>query len=149
MLKQAKGRIGRNAILLAMLEEEEEAEIITHLDALEWRYCKGKVGSMELQKIVSSIETAAKRNNVVNSELYREMHALYHAVIEAVQGVTRGQVELGDLMRTVGLRFAVVRGKPYENDEEGEWIAVALYGTIGAPIRGLEHETIGLGINHI
>ncbi len=149
MLKQAKGRIGRNAVLLAMLEEEEEAEIIAHLDALEWCYCKGKVGSMELQKIVASIETAAKRNNVVNSGLYREMHALYHAVIEAVQGVTRGQVELGDLMRTVGLRFAVVRGKPYENDEEGEWIAVALYGTIGAPIRGLEHETIGLGINHI
>jgi hut operon positive regulatory protein len=149
MLKQAKGRIGRNAVLLALLEEEEEAEITAHLDALGWRYCKGKVGSMELQKIVASIETAAKRNSVVNSELYREMHALYHAVIEAVQGVTRGQVELGDLMRTVGLRFAVVRGTPYENSEEGEWIAVALYGTIGAPIRGLEHETIGLGINHI
>jgi hut operon positive regulatory protein len=149
MLKQAKGRIGRNAVLLALMEEEEEAEIIAHLDALEWRYCKGKVGSMELQKIVASIETAAKRNDIVNGELYREMHALYHAVLEAVHGVTRGQVELGDLMRTVGLRFAVVRGKPYENSNEGEWLAVALYGTIGAPVRGLEHETIGLGINHI
>lgn len=149
MLKQAKGRIGRNAVLLALMEEREETEITAHLDALEWRYCKGKVGSMELQKIVSSIETAAKRNHIVNSELYREMHALYHAVLEAVSGVTRGQVELGDLMRTVGLRFAVVRGKPYENSDEGEWIAVALYGTIGAPVRGLEHETIGLGINHI
>jgi len=149
MLKQAKGRIGRNAILLAMLEEGEEAEVLSHLNALQWRYCKGKVGSMDLQKVVSSIETAAKRNHIVNGELYREMHALYHAVIEAMQGVTRGQVELGDLMRTVGLRFAVVRGKPYENDDEGEWIAVALYGTIGAPIRGLEHEAIGLGINHI
>jgi hut operon positive regulatory protein len=149
MLKQAKGRIGRNAVLLALMEEGEETEITAHLDALEWRYCKGKVGSMELQKIVASIETAAKRNHIVNSELYREMHALYHAVLEAVSGVTRGQVELGDLMRTVGLRFAVVRGKPYENSDEGEWIAVALYGTIGAPVRGLEHETIGLGINHI
>ncbi|WP_044895113.1 hut operon transcriptional regulator HutP [Bacillus alveayuensis] len=149
MLKKAKGRIGRNAVLLALMEEEEEAEIIAHLDTLEWRYCKGKVGSMELQKIVASIETAAKRNDIVNGELYREMHALYHAVLEAVHGVTRGQVELGDLMRTVGLRFAVVRGKPYENSNEGEWLAVALYGTIGAPVRGLEHETIGLGINHI
>jgi hut operon positive regulatory protein len=149
VLKQAKGRIGRNAVFLALFEEEEEGEITAHLDNLQWRYCKGKVGSMELQKIVASVETAAKRNNVVNGELYREMHALYHAVIEAVQGVTRGQVELGDLMRTVGLRFAVVRGNPYENSKEGEWIAVALYGTIGAPIRGLEHETIGLGINHI
>ncbi len=149
VLKKAKGRIGRNAVLLALMEEEEEAEIIAHLDTLEWRYCKGKVGSMELQKIVASIETAAKRNDIVNGELYREMHALYHAVLEAVHGVTRGQVELGDLMRTVGLRFAVVRGKPYENSNEGEWLAVALYGTIGAPVRGLEHETIGLGINHI
>jgi hut operon positive regulatory protein len=149
MLKQVNGRIGRNAVLLVLMEAEEEAELIRHLDAQQWRYCKGKVGSMELQKIVSSIETAAKRNHVVNSELYREMHALYHAVIEAMHGVTRGQIELGDLMRTVGLRFAVGRGKPYENREEGEWIAVALYGTIGAPIRGLEHETIGLGINHI
>jgi hut operon positive regulator len=149
MLKQAKSRIGRNAILLAMSEEEEEAGLTAHLDALQWRYCKGKVGSMDLQKIVSSIETAAKRNRVVNGELYREMHALYHAIVEAMQGVTRGQVELGDLMRTVGLRFAVVRGTPYENEAEGEWIAVALYGTIGAPIRGLEHETIGLGINHM
>lgn len=52
-------------------------------------------------------------------------------------------------MRTVGLRFAVVRGKPYSNQAEGEWIAVALYGTIGAPIKGLEHEAVGLGINHI
>ncbi|WP_027410761.1 hut operon transcriptional regulator HutP [Anoxybacteroides tepidamans] len=149
MLKQAKSRIGRNAVLLAMSEEEEETGLTAHLDALQWRYCKGKVGSMDLQKIVSSIETAAKRNQVVNGELYREMHALYHAVVEAMQGVTRGQVELGDLMRTVGLRFAVVRGTPYENEAEGEWIAVALYGTIGAPIRGLEHETIGLGINHM
>ncbi|EZP78464.1 anti-terminator HutP [Parageobacillus genomosp. 1] len=149
MLKEAKARIGRNAILLAMLDGEEELEITRNLDHLSWRYCKGKVGSMEPQKIVAAIETAAKRNHVVDGELYREMHALYHAVVEAVQGVTRGQVELGDLMRTVGLRFAVVRGAPYENAAEGEWIAVALYGTIGAPIRGLEHETVGLGINHI
>lgn len=149
MLKEAKARIGRNAILLAMLDEEEELEIARLLNHLSWRYCKGKVGSMELQKIVAAIETAAKRNHIVDGGLYREMHALYHAVVEAVQGVTRGQVELGDLMRTVGLRFAVVRGMPYENAAEGEWIAVALYGTIGAPIRGLEHETVGLGINHI
>jgi hut operon positive regulator len=69
--------------------------------------------------------------------------------MDALSGVTRGQVQLGSVMRTVGLRFAVVRGNPYEELEEGDWIAVALYGTIGAPVRGSEHETIGLGINHI
>ena len=28
----------------------------------------------------------------------------------------------------------------------GEWISVGIYGTIGAPIKGFEHEAIGLGI---
>lgn len=53
------------------------------------------------------------------------------------------------MMRTVGLRFAVVRGRPYHEEKEGEWIAVAFYGTIGAPVKGLEHEAIGLGVNHV
>ncbi|MBD1379581.1 hut operon transcriptional regulator HutP [Metabacillus arenae] len=149
MLKVEKRKLGRNAMMLVLAQDSEAAGVLNELDQLSWKHCQGKVGSMELQKIVAAIETAAKRNGVVESGLYREMHALYHATIEAVQGVTRGQVELGDLLRTVGLKFAVVRGNPYENPQEGEWIAVALYGTIGAPVRGLEHETIGLGINHI
>jgi hut operon positive regulatory protein len=149
VLKDKHLRIGRNAILLAMADEHEQAELQSLLHEHGWKWCIGKVGSMDSQKIVAAIETAAKRNGVVDSTLYREMHALYHSVIEAVQGMTRGQVELGGLMRTVGLRFSVVRGNPYENVLEGDWIAVALYGTIGAPVRGLEHETIGLGINHI
>ncbi|WP_243291643.1 hut operon transcriptional regulator HutP [Bacillus sp. FJAT-47783] len=142
-------RIGRNAMLLAFSEEEEERDLTKQLENKGWRFCKGKVGSMEMQKIVAAIETTAKRQGLVQEDVYREMHALYHAIIEALHGVTRGQVELGDMLRTVGLRFAVVKGRPYDRQEEGEWIAVALYGTIGAPIRGLEHETIGLGINHI
>jgi hut operon positive regulator len=69
--------------------------------------------------------------------------------MEALHGVTRGEMLLGSLLRTVGLRFAVLRGNPYESEAEGDWIAVSLYGTIGAPIKGLEHETFGVGINHI
>jgi hut operon positive regulator len=53
------------------------------------------------------------------------------------------------MLRTAGLRFTILRGSPFENKAEGEWIAVAVYGTIGAPVRGYEHEAIGLGINHI
>jgi len=142
-------RIGRNAMMLAFAEGKEEQFIIEQLEKNRWQFCKGKVGSMEMQKIVAAIETAAKRQGIVKEAVYREMHALYHAIIEALHGVTRGQVELGDMLRTVGLRFSIVKGKPYDKPEEGEWIAVALYGTIGAPIRGLEHETMGLGINHI
>ena len=143
-----QSRIGKNAMLLLLMEREEE-EWNQHFNELNWSYCTGKIGSMDSQKIVAAIETAAKRSDIVREDLYREMHALYHAIMEALTGVTRGHTQLGEILRTVGLQFSVVRGTPYENEEEGEWIAVALYGTIGAPIKGLEHETIGLGINHI
>ncbi|MBM7585314.1 hut operon positive regulator [Bacillus pakistanensis] len=148
MLQIDQQRIGKSALMLLLIEREEE-EWNRQFNELNWQYCTGKVGSMDTQKIVSSIETAAKRSGIVDEKLYRDMHALYHAIMEAITGVTRGQTQLGEILRTVGLRFSVVRGTPYENPDEGEWVAVALYGTIGAPIKGLEHETIGLGINHM
>ncbi|WP_425383129.1 hut operon transcriptional regulator HutP [Rossellomorea oryzaecorticis] len=148
MEKMEHTKIGKNAMLLLLLDQEEE-EWNRHFNELNWSYCTGKIGSMDSQKIVAAIETAAKRSDLVREDLYREMHALYHATMEALTGVTRGHTQIGEVLRTVGLRFSIVRGTPYANEEEGEWIAVALYGTIGAPIKGLEHETIGLGINHI
>jgi hut operon positive regulatory protein len=144
MLLDVKQRIGRNAIILALIEDGASVDMPP-----KWQHCQGKVGSMESHKVVAAIETAAKKNGIIKTDIYRESHALYHAIIEAVHGVTRGQVQLGTVLRTVGLRFSVVRGNPYENKQEGDWIAVALYGTIGAPVKGSEHETIGLGINHI
>lgn len=140
--------IGKIAISLAMNEDNEP---IPFADSVmkTLRFCTGKVGSMNMQKVISAVETAVKRNNLIDEHMYRETHALYHAILEALEGVTRGQFQIGDMMRTVGLRFAVVRGKPYANPNEGEWIAVAFYGTIGAPVKGLEHEALGLGFNHI
>ena len=134
-------------MLLASLSEEELSMFSAKLEHIE--YCQGKAGSMEVQKVIAAVETAAKRNGIISEDVYRETHALYHAILESLQGVTRGQIGVGNMMRTVGLRFAVVRGAPYDRPEEGEWLAVAFYGTIGAPVKGLEHETFGLGINHI
>ncbi|WP_090774857.1 hut operon transcriptional regulator HutP [Shouchella lonarensis] len=145
MLLHADRRIGRQALML-VLDEDARAEVIQKQG---WIGCVGKVGSMDAHKVVAAIETAAKREGVIGEDRYREGHALYHAILEALQGVTRGSLQLGSVLRTVGLRFAVLRGNPYENTEEGDWLAVALYGTIGAPVKGLEHEAIGLGINHI
>lgn len=142
-----KIKIGKFATLLAMLDEDEQQHYSFMLEEVDT--CTGKVGSMNMQKVISSVETAVKRNGLIEEGIYRETHALYHAIVEALEGVTRGQLAIGETMRTVGLRFAVVRGKPYKESKEGEWIAVAFYGTIGAPIKGLEHEAIGLGINHI
>lgn len=140
-------RIGKHAIQLLLSDDSDEhLEWFKHLN---WKSCTGKVGSMDAHKVVAAIETAAKKTGVINPDLYRESHALYHAIIEALNGITRGQVQIGSVLRTVGLSFAVLRGNPYENEQEGDWVAVSLYGTIGAPVKGSEHETIGLGINHI
>ncbi|MFD3445643.1 hut operon transcriptional regulator HutP [Microbacteriaceae bacterium 4G12] len=146
MLLEGNNRIGRTAMLLALADHEEQFISVVSGD---WKFCTGKVGSMNSQKVVAAMETAAKSQHIIKGNVYRETHALYHAIMEALYGVTRGHVQLGDVLRTVGLRFAIVRGNPYECEAEGEWIAVALYGTIGAPVKGSEHETIGLGINHI
>ncbi|MFB4472602.1 hut operon transcriptional regulator HutP [Oceanobacillus caeni] len=140
-------RIGQQAILLLL--SDDSTEHLAKLKQLNWKCCTGKVGSMDAHKIVAAIETAARKNEIIRSDVYRESHALYHAIIEALHGVTRGQVQIGAVLRTVGLSFAVLRGNPYDNKQEGDWIAVSLYGTIGAPVKGSEHETIGLGINHI
>lgn len=140
-------KIGKIATLLAMLNDEERVSFESTLSDV--TVCCGKVGSMNMQKIISAVETAVKRHKLIEEDVYRETHALYHAILEALEGVTRGQLAIGEMMRTVGLRFAVVRGRPYKDEKEGEWIAVAFYGTIGAPVKGLEHEAIGLGINHI
>jgi hut operon positive regulatory protein len=152
MALHIKHRIGKTAMRLALLDEEEYltggftlAEEVKSV----YQFCRGRVGSMDAHKVVAAIETAAKKEGIIEASIYREAHALYHAIIEAMQGVTRGQVQLGTVLRTVDLNFAIIRGKPYDDEREEEWIAVALYGTIGAPVRGLEHETIGLGINHI
>ncbi|MEC5259203.1 hut operon transcriptional regulator HutP [Bacillus amyloliquefaciens] len=141
-------RIGRLSVLL-LLHESEESQQISRLERDGWKVCLGRVGSMDAHKVVAAIETASKKSGVIQSEGYRESHALYHATMEALHGVTRGEMLLGSLLRTVGLKFAVLRGNPYESEAEDDWIAVSLYGTIGAPIKGLEHETFGVGINHI
>ncbi|AYV17558.1 hut operon transcriptional regulator HutP [Bacillus velezensis] len=141
-------RIGRLSVLL-LLHETEENQQISRLERDGWKVCLGRVGSMDAHKVVAAIETASEKSGVIQSEGYRESHALYHATMEALHGVTRGEMLLGSLLRTVGLKFAVLRGNPYESEAEGDWIAVSLYGTIGAPIKGLEHETFGVGINHI
>ncbi|MQL52274.1 hut operon transcriptional regulator HutP [Desulfofundulus thermobenzoicus] len=110
----------------------------------------GQVGSMSVEKVVAAVETAAKREGLIAADHYRGEHALYHAVLEALHGVCRGQLELGSILRTAGLKFAVVAGpRDADRPEEGHWLAVALYGYIGAPRRGFEHEVIGLGINHL
>lgn len=143
----ARNVFGKYATLVALTDQKTALQLQPEFK--DFKVVTGKVGSMDLNKVISSVETAAKRSGLIDSDVYRETHALYHAIIEAVEGVTRGRLSVGEVMRTVGLSFSVVRGNPYEDSREGEWLAVCFYGTIGAPIKGKEHEALGLGINHI
>jgi hut operon positive regulatory protein len=135
--------LGRVALLSVLADAPEE--IVARTTG--YRVVLGQVGTMDVQKIIAAIETAARREQLIGPE-YAEEHALYHAALEALYGITRGQIALGTLLRTVGLRFSLVRGPRLPGDQT-TWLAVALYGTIGQPVKGMEHEVVGLGIFHV
>lgn len=142
--------LGRIAIGIAIAEPGEESEkLLREARKLGYKAIRSQVGSMSMDKVIAAIETASRREGVI-SDTYHQEHALYHAIIDALLGVCRGQLELGNIVRTVGLSYSVVCG-PIKCDcnTEEHWITVVLYGTIGAPIKGFEHEAIGLGTYHI
>ena len=143
-------RIGRAAIMVTVAIGTDMEQLATEAArANGFVVCKGQIGSMDTQKVVAAIETAARREGIVK-DIYGDEHALYHVILEALHGVYRGPFGLGNLLRTVGLCFSILRGPRTSGDaNDREWIAVCLYGSIGAPIKGWEHEAIGLGINHV
>jgi len=142
--------IGKTALMFALSEGELEAQIKMTGEKNGYRMIKGKVGSMNTEKIFAAVEVASQREELIRKDHYRDTHALYHATLDSFVGICRGQLGLGNMLRTVGLIFTVVRGpRTLEQREDGDWLAVVLYGTIGAPIKGYEHETIGLGLNHL
>ncbi len=140
--------LGKIALLIAMAEPNETGDYVSGARQKGFDVVAGKVGSMDVQKVIAAVETAAKREGLVDDS-YRSQHALYHAILDALQGLGRGPLQLGNVLRTVGLRFAVVKGPRTIEDVGDIWIAVSMYGMIGAPIKGHEHEVCGLGINHL
>lgn len=143
-----KQGIGKIALLLAISGSDEE-KLKKYYENKNYIVYKGQAGSMDVKKIVAAIETAASREDIIR-ENYHEEHALYHAIIEALSGYCRGQVMLGEVLRSAGLTFTIVRGTLIEGDtSSGNWIAVVLCGQIGSPRRGFEHEAIGMGIQPI
>ena len=140
--------LGRTALLIAMAEDNETGDYVSAARKKGFDVVTGKVGSMDVQKIIAAVETAAKREGLMDDR-YRSHHALYHAILDALQGLGRGPIQLGNVLRTIGLRFAIVKGLRTIEDSDDLWIAVGMYGMIGAPIKGHEHEVCGLGINHL
>ena len=142
--------LGKMAVLLVLQDDEaEEAALREQSLQAGYKLYKGKVGSMDSAKIFAAVETAAKREGFISSN-YREEHALYHSILEAYQGICRGHVGLGNVLRSAGLLYCIARGPRTANcSTDGEWIAVTMYGYMGAPMKGFEHEVLGLGMNPI
>lgn len=141
--------IGRIALLVLLYPEEEKEKLLEQAKKAGFSICMGRVGSMDSGKIFAAVSTAAKREGMIR-DLYREEHAVYHSTLEAYNGICRGQPGLSNVLRSAGLSFSIVRGPRHAGDsEDGDWLAVVLFGNFGAPIRGSEHEVIGMGMNPI
>lgn len=139
--------IGKIALLFALTDDDEN--YIKKYEKKGYMLYKGQAGAMDVKKIVAAIETSAFRENLIR-ENYHEEHTLYHTIMEAFSGYCRGQIVLGDVLRTTGLVFTIVRGNLVAGDKSsGTWLSIVLYGQIGSPRRGFEHEAIGLGIQPI
>jgi hypothetical protein len=64
---------GRIALLCVFAEDPQ-----TVIDSVpHYQVVQGQVGTMDVQKIIASIETAARREHFIGPE-YAEEHALYH-----------------------------------------------------------------------
>jgi len=144
-------KIGRLTILLLVASEDEEQKMFKKVLSLGYKACIGKAGTMNSKELIAAIETAAKREKIILSDSYREEHSLYHTSLNALKGLCRGEIGIGNFLRTVGVKFVILRGplNTKQKGDLGEWISVGIYGMIGAPIRGFEHEAIGLEINNI
>ena len=145
-------KIGKLTILLLISSGEEEKELKKKVNSLGYKICIGKAGTMDSKEVIAAIETTAKREGIFRAGCYRDEHTLYHTSLNALKGLCRGEIGIGNFLRTVGVKFVILRG-PLDTERNnkllGEWISVGIYGMIGAPIKGFEHEAIGLEINNV
>jgi len=142
-------KIGKLTISL-LISSEEEKELFKKVSDLGYKVCIGKAGTMDSKEIIAAIETTAKREGVFPAGCYREEHVVYHTVLNALKGLCRGEIGIGNFLKTIGVKFVVLKG-PIDTtrNDLGEWISVGIYGMVRAPIKGFEHEAIGLDINTI
>jgi hut operon positive regulatory protein len=114
-----------------------------------YRAAIGRVGTMDTQDIYSAVLTVAERAKLLDSGL-NDAHALYHATHDALLGILRDPAGLGPTLRTTALLYAILRGpRLLELQGERDWIAVAMFGSIGAPRPAWEHDAVGLGIYNL
>jgi len=102
-------KIGKLTILLLMSSRLDEEKNLIMIKKLGYKICIGKAGSMKINTIIAAIETAARREGIYHKGIcYRGEHALYHAIVEALKGLCRGEVG-GDLLRSIRNKICYIK----------------------------------------
>lgn len=65
---------------------------------------------MDSKELIAAIETTPKREGIFHADCYREEHAVYHVALNSLRGFCRGEIGIGNLLRTIGIKFVVLRG---------------------------------------
>ena len=98
------------SILLLISSEEEEKELLKKVSNLGYKICVGKAGTMDSKELIAVIETTAKKEGIFPAGCYREEHAVYHTALSALKGLCRGEIGIGNFLRTLEIKFVVLRG---------------------------------------
>lgn len=137
MVEIAPDRIGKLALLLAMSSREEEDEIKAYVKesfpnlTAGVTFLTGKRSDV-MKNVGKAAFGCVSQNNVIKVDS-RGVHAVMHAALEALSGITNHILTDTSLK----LKLSVVSDK--------KWIAIALYGD--SAIHPLtNHERAGLGI---
>jgi hut operon positive regulatory protein len=120
-------KIGKLTISLLISSGLEEEKNLKKIKDLGYKVMCRQSWCHENDIIIAAIETAARRELIYRKEIsYREEHALYHAIIEALKGLCRGEIG-GDLLKSIGIKFVILRG-PLEINRNnlGEWMSVGI-----------------------
>lgn len=132
-------RIGKLAMLAAMTNREEEDQLKAWVSEnnpnlkLAVTFISGTRNKI-MDTITKSAVGCALQNNVVHANGV-EIHAVMHATLEAISGITNHLIDA-----SLKLKMSIV--------SDGHWVAVALYGD--SAIHPLtNHERAGLGIMNL
>lgn len=132
-------QVGRAALLLAATSTSpDEDKLKAQLAAINWKSVATEVGGLigDLpQKLTRALVGASLNAGVIEKDR-REMHALMHAAVEAMDGFIAKTM----LEASVGAKIGIVRNS--------KWIAVAVMGDT-AYHAVAHHERCGLGVMHI
>ena len=132
-------RIGKVAMMIAMSADADEKQVIETLSRgsslrIAVTYVSGAL-SYEQKNFVKTLVGSALHGNVVTKDT-GQVHAVIHAGLEAIHGITplvAGESQLK-------LKVAIVN--------DGTWLAIAAYGE-SAFHPATNHERFGFGIMHV